>query len=75
MTEPKRKNISPSVALRLNKTDKAELRNLAAKLNRTQVDTVRILVREAHLILPELKARAMSHPLPKVGRPRKYQTT
>jgi len=66
-----KKSISPTVAMHLNKADKSALRDLASRLNRSQVDTVRILVREARHILPELKARAASHPQPKAGRPKR----
>jgi hypothetical protein len=69
MTE-KKKQPSPSIAFRLDDSDLSDLRDLASRLNRSQVDTVRVLVREARHILPELKTLAASHPITKAGRPR-----
>ncbi len=65
-----KKRPSPTLAMRLDDTDLSDLRDLASCLKRSQVDTVRVLVREARHILPELKARAASHPQPKAGRPK-----
>lgn len=54
----------PSVAMRLNDADKAALRVLANRLQRSQTDVVRLLVREADHILPELKSLAEAYPRP-----------
>ncbi len=57
-------------AMRLGEHEKRDLVNLAAALNRSLVDTVRVLVREANTILPDLQARAAQYPKPKpAGRP------
>ncbi len=63
-----RKQKSPTLAMRLNEDDKNALRDLATRLNRSQTDTVRVLVREARCILPELKTRAVEYPKPRPGR-------
>ena len=49
-------NISPSLALRLAPVDKTALVELAAHLQRSQTDTVRVLVREALAIIHEQDA-------------------
>jgi hypothetical protein len=64
MTE-KKKRLSPTLAMRFNDADLSDLRELSEALNRSQTDVMRVLVREARRNLPELKARAMSHPLTK----------
>jgi len=58
--------------MRLDEADKAALRELSEALNRSQTDTVRVLVNEARRNLPELKRRATSYPQPKAGRPKLY---
>jgi len=49
-------NLAPSLALRLAPVDKAALVELAARLQRSQTDTVRVLVRETLAILKEQDA-------------------
>ena len=46
MTETKRKQIPPTVAMRLNDADKSALRELSSRLGKSQTETVRVLVRE-----------------------------
>lgn len=41
-----RKHNSPSLAMRLNDADKKALRDLSARLGKSQTETVRVLVRE-----------------------------
>lgn len=41
-----RKQNPPTVAMRLNDADKAALRQLSARLGKSQTETVRVLVRE-----------------------------
>lgn len=61
----------PNLAMRFNDHDIMALRELSAELDRSQTDTVRVLVREAHHILPELKRLSARHPKPKpTGRPK-----
>lgn len=41
-----KKQNSPTLAMRLNDADKAALRQLSARLGKSQTETVRVLVRE-----------------------------
>ena len=63
----------PTLAMRLNDVDKTALRDLASSQNRSQTDTIRVLVREGRLNLSELKIRAASYPRTKpTGRPKTH---
>lgn len=42
----RRKQNPPTLAMRLNDADKAALRQLSARLGKSQTETVRVLVRE-----------------------------
>jgi len=42
----KRKPNPPTIAMRLNDADKSALRELSARLGKSQTETVRVLVRE-----------------------------
>jgi hypothetical protein len=46
MTKKKRIQESPSLAMRFNDADKNALRQLSARLGKSQTETVRVLVRE-----------------------------
>ncbi|MBI3175849.1 MAG: hypothetical protein HYZ25_19175 [Chloroflexi bacterium] len=73
MTDKKKQN-PPTLAMRFSDDDKRALLDLAACLDRSQTDTVRVLVRVAPQILPKLKKWAMYYPKPKpTGRPKGNQ--
>lgn len=59
----KLKQASPSLGMRLNDEDLSKLRDLAQSLNRSQTDVVRILIREAKKVLPDLVVLAQTHPI------------
>lgn len=48
---------TPSLAVRLDPAEKAMLKELAARLRRSQTETIRVLVREALAILKEQDAK------------------
>jgi hypothetical protein len=48
---------APSLAMRFNPTDKAALKELAARLRRSQTDTVRFLVNETLMFLKEQETK------------------